>query len=311
MLSIQTGKGIISDSKNVPPLTTDDTKDLSVVLADDAGAYDMLIMYDLDAPYPHARSKSPYLHLLVTNITGGDIRAGSVNAAFLPPNPPSDSSPHRYVISLYRMRVPATPFTMIQRENFNVEKFVQDNATKLLGEIIFTVGPAVPAAQMIAASAITPSLYSNPASSFISPITPYAAAPPASRPDSPESPRRHYHRGSGHADWFRADSKLTEGEKDYCSCVLKVASKQGGKCNLEKAWFEERDGRTCYNPYAVCAAVTHSGTGRRGCGEHYNFANIPEAELEAFANLHGISIPSHAKEATLRAIEQWKAAGGK
>lgn len=101
---------------------------------------------------------------------------------------------------------------------------------------------------------------------------------------------------SGHEGWFRDDGKLTDKEKSFCACVMKVAAKQSG----------------AYNPYAICAKSV--GTTSRHCGENTNFENIPEAELIAYAKLHHLSVPTDhrsGKENALRAIREWKAREGK
>lgn len=72
-------------------------------------------------------------------------------------------------------------------------------------------------------------------------------------------------------------TKLTEREQAYCQCVVHGAAKQPGGCNLENAWFEMRDGRECYNPYAVCASSVGAST--RKCYENYNYNGMRDDEL--------------------------------
>lgn len=89
---------------------------------------------------------------------------------------------------------------------------------------------------------------------------------------------------------LRGDTSLNEREQAFCSCVVDVAAKQPGNCNLEKAWFEQRDGRECYNPYAICAKST--GTSTRGCLKEYNYDNMTDNELQSLAYLHNITVAS-------------------
>lgn len=104
---------------------------------------------------------------------------------------------------------------------------------------------------------------------------------------------------------FREDTILTPHEQKYCSCVLDVAAKQPGACNLEKAWFEHRDEAMCYNPYAVCAKSV--GTSTRHCGEEYNYENLSDNKLIAFINLNGMPTPSsYDRENLLNLIYEWK-----
>lgn len=107
------------------------------------------------------------------------------------------------------------------------------------------------------------------------------------------------------------DNKLSEREEKFCSCVVKVAAKQLGACNTEKAWFEERDGKRCYNPYAVCASSV--GTTSRECGQHYDFDKFSDDYLIAYAQLHkDLVIPDpYSRSAMLETIRQWKISKGK
>jgi len=86
------------------------------------------------------------------------------------------------------------------------------------------------------------------------------------------------------------NTSLSDTEQKFCSCVVKVAAAQPGACNLEKAWFEQRDSKTCANPYAVCA---HSvGTSTRKCNESYNYSQFTDQQLIALANLNNVTISS-------------------
>jgi hypothetical protein len=89
---------------------------------------------------------------------------------------------------------------------------------------------------------------------------------------------------------IRSDTALSESEQKFCACVVQVAAKQPGQCNLEKAWFEERDGATCYNPYAVCAKST--GASSRLCGSNYDYSAMTQSQLVALAQMNMIRVPT-------------------
>lgn len=108
-----------------------------------------------------------------------------------------------------------------------------------------------------------------------------------------------------HNDYFLPDSTLNDQEKKYCRCVLNVASQQPGACNLEKAWFERREGSVCYNPYAVCASSV--GTSSRECGDNYNFQGLPLDHVKAYAGLHGIQYTEYtSRDVLINDILKWK-----
>lgn len=88
---------------------------------------------------------------------------------------------------------------------------------------------------------------------------------------------------------IRKDADLTEQEKKNCSCRLDLAAQQPNACFTDKAWFKERDGKQCYNPYAVCGKST--GTNSKKCDLAYDFANMSDLYLVGYAKLQGIPIP--------------------
>nr|QBK90683.1 MAG: HeH/LEM domain protein [Pithovirus LCPAC104] len=92
---------------------------------------------------------------------------------------------------------------------------------------------------------------------------------------------------------------ITEKQAKYCSCVLKVASKQSEVCNIQKK------GKGCYNPYAIC--VSSVGETYRDCGEHYNFKELSYKELVAYATLSKIDISNSDDRANIiNKIYEWK-----
>lgn len=79
-------------------------------------------------------------------------------------------------------------------------------------------------------------------------------------------------------------SNLPPNQKKWCRCILHVAAKQPDTC-----FTGNRTGKGCYNVYAVCSKSV--GTSSRKCGEHFQFENIPDKELIAYAKLKKIDIP--------------------
>lgn len=106
-------------------------------------------------------------------------------------------------------------------------------------------------------------------------------------------------------EYFKNKRNLSEREQKFCKCVLHVSAKQPNSCNYDKAWYNKRNGKTCYNPYAVCAKST--GTTSRKCSENYNFENIPDNELKAYGGLKHIPIPKkYNRIEMLKNIKTWK-----
>lgn len=87
---------------------------------------------------------------------------------------------------------------------------------------------------------------------------------------------------------LRTKSGLSEKQEKYCDCVAKVTAKNPDWCNVEQAWGETRNGRTCYSPYKVCAKTV--GTTTRECSYNYNYDAMSDTQLLSFADLHKINI---------------------
>lgn len=101
-----------------------------------------LVIYDPDAPYPENPIASPYLHYLEINI-GSQEKRSNVLASYLPPNPPPDSKPHRYLILLYRQNKIISldkNYFPEERSNFPLEAFIRENKLKLVVGTLFRSG---------------------------------------------------------------------------------------------------------------------------------------------------------------------------
>ena len=208
-----------------------------------------VLMVDLDYPYPSPGNNiSPYLHLLISNIKGSDIVSGNSFIEYLPPNPPKDSKPHTYFIGLYLQSNRLRNRQYKNRKNFDIDKFITTNNLFLLESNYFQSGYYVPTAVSSKLSFNTNSFNTNKNDMFIS------------------------------------NSELPENKKKFCRCVLKVANKQRGLCNTDRAWFETRNGQQCYNPYSICAKSV--GTTSRECGKNYNFSTFSDEYLITYSELH-------------------------
>jgi len=204
-----------------------------------------LIMYDIDAPYPSQPSSSPYIHLLVTNILGNDISNGQQLFTFLPPSPPADSPPHRYIIGLFSQRSLVPAMILSNRAQFPLDQLAAQYGLHIMESNTI--------------------VYDGANQNF------YVQLEEPRVTFNPEHPL------------IRGDTTLNEQEQKFCECIPKVAEKQPAQCNLEKAWFEHRDLRMCYNPFSICSKST--GTSSRRCYENYNYSEFSDEQLTALANL--------------------------
>ena len=251
-----------------------------------------LIVYDMDAPYPEPNNRnSPLIHYMVANIPGTQITQGTTIFPFIAPDPPKDSLQHRFVVNVYsQTQQISTQNITSNRNNFPLQQFVEQNQLKLYDSGTFSVGSIVPTP--ITARSMPTTAPSIPVTAPSIPVT--APSIPVTAPSIPVT-----------AQFFKSDSTLSDREEKYCRCVLKVGDKQKGACNTERAWFETREGHTCYNPYAVCAKSTR--TSSRSCGENYSFETLSDDHLVTYAQLSKIDIPSpYNRSQLLSNIQRWK-----
>src|SRR5206468_1850959 len=85
-----------------------------------------IILYDLDAPYPEDPTNAPFLHWIVSNIRGNDVNTGRVIFPYFPPQPPSNSKPHRYILQVFRQEYPLEfAYQDYPRQNFPLYEFIE------------------------------------------------------------------------------------------------------------------------------------------------------------------------------------------
>ena len=246
-----------------------------------------VILYDMDAPYPAPNNnKSPYLNLLITNVKGMDLSGGTSLIPYKAPYPPPNSLPHTYNTDIYYQPQYIQPVQHTVRENFNLMEFTKRHnlspvtrSSFKVGQLISTTGTLVPSSIGLTSSGSE--------------------------------------RKAETTNFFLPGSDLPEKKRKWCRCVLKVSNKQRGACNIERAWFESRDGTKCYSPYRVCSASV--GTSSRECGEHYDFPSFSDDHLITYAQLHQkdkdgiiIDIPNpYNRDQMLANIKRWKELKGK
>lgn len=128
---------------------------------------------------------------------------------------------------------------------------------------------------------------------------------------SPKSPKSAKSPKSPKGDeYFNSKSvdSISDTQKRYCRCVLHVAAKNKKECNISKG-ISDKKSRTsdCVNPYAICRKNIKPET--KYCAEYYDYSNIPDRELVAFAELHwdNIEIPEpYNRRKMLNNIKKWK-----
>lgn len=90
------------------------------------------IMVDPDAPYPSNPTGKYFIHLLVVN-------SNDVKVEYYPPNPPTDSPPHRYQVFLYTQSKYISTNITNPGSNFDLDYFVKSNELELVDNFEFRV----------------------------------------------------------------------------------------------------------------------------------------------------------------------------
>ena len=104
--------------------------------------------------------------------------------------------------------------------------------------------------------------------------------------------------------YFKLGHTLTPGEEKFCRCTLHVMAKQPEKCLQEHSFGTAG----CANPYAICAASTRTSVGRSNkCTINYEYEGIPDTELQAYAQLEGVSVPHpYDRTAMITNLNTWR-----
>jgi len=132
----------ISFKNFMTPNEAEDPPIISITSVDNAyyNAYYTLLMIDLDAPSKISRVYSPWLHWLVINIPGKDLKIGKINkgitiAEYSGPTPPKGSGNHEYKILLFKQDVlinPKIKNNIKFRNNFSIDSVIQSNILHLV-----------------------------------------------------------------------------------------------------------------------------------------------------------------------------------
>jgi cobalamin biosynthesis protein CobT len=243
-----------------------------------------------------------YLHLLVVNIPGTNIKSGDTIMDYQPPNPPSGT--HEYTVSIYRQDKRLKFRRKVTRSRPNLDF---TNSFGLIGQASFYVRSLDESHSDEDHSDEDDSDGQNLDESHYD----------ESHSDESHSDESHSdesHSDEDHSDgkkssrsrsprkkqtdqdkknYFKKGSDLNGDEEKFCRCILHVEEKGGA-----------------YNPYAVCAKSV--GTTSRKCGENYNYRSIPLDELRAYLKSKGIRVSKNAtRSEMLEKIKKWKAKEGK
>lgn len=98
-----------------------------------------IALVDPDAPTRMPISTGQFLHFMVNNVPGKDIKAGNIMADYVGAGPPMGTGLHRYIFVLFeqpgRVKVAKRlgPSALMARRMFSMSKYAADNN---LGEII-------------------------------------------------------------------------------------------------------------------------------------------------------------------------------
>ncbi len=246
------------------------------------------------------RGTARVLHYAIINIPGPDLTRGNTLAGYLPLTSNSD----RYNIYLYRQSYPIIIKTIPNRSAFNLDQMVAENAL-ILDEMIYFL-------TRLPLNSVIPALGKNGLLSPL-PVSPTKYfKPQPSQELKPLKPKTILHVYPGtvkgtaiKSGYFKDSNALSEGNQKYCRCVLHLMGKQNKGCLENKAWFKDVDGKRCYNPYSVCAKSTRHSN--RQCGKNYDWSGIPDNELEGYANINHVSVPSpYDRTQMINNILAWK-----
>ena len=129
---------------------------------------------------------------------------------------------------------------------------------------------------------------------------------------SPRAARKSYYDYQGQRyeaapNYFLPNVNLTPDQEKYCRCELHVMARQPPACLQDQAWFQQREGKTCYNPYAGCAKSTGTSMGSGGCGKFFDFQAIPDPELIAYAHAHNLPVPvPYDRQHMIFTLQNWQ-----
>jgi len=271
---------------------TDATHEPRVQWTIQPGQFYTLALIDIDAPYPDHPTSAPFIHWLQMNMSSQNPR-GDFIVPYMPPQPPADSPAHQYDFVLFQQpqyfdRTKYGLHAPTHRANFDTTGFQQqyglqwiDTAAMFSGFIRQALHDG------------TPNNNDPDGSSIMSSESSFETK----APNRIISTQKQQQIPGGKLEYMLPGAPITDADARTCRCTLHVGARQPEWCLEEHAYFEKRKNQTtgriesCYNPYAVCVSSTkHAYPGV--CTEYFDFDEIPDDELRAYAHLHaGIKVP--------------------
>lgn len=92
-----------------------------------------ITMTDPDAPSAKSPTNADWLHWMIVNIPGNNIKKGTTILPYTPPAPPRGSGVHRYTTRVWKQPGPAN-FPAPDRSNFATMFFADEQGWKLVQE---------------------------------------------------------------------------------------------------------------------------------------------------------------------------------
>src|SRR3990167_1265801 len=241
-----------------------------------------------------------YLYYLLTNIPGNKLRQGKIVNDLILPKPTSGI--HLYTIFVYLQpnRISVNEQTRLP---FDLNSLVRSRNLKEVDSFNFRVSADVTSQEPQGGSRI-----SRRNASMSIHNSSRAPQERSRTTRSTSSSKRVPSRHTGHSDYFVDGAPLNDKQKSYCACNLHVLSQQSSECLKEQSWGEKLGGTTCASPYKVCASSVGTTMGQASCSKWFDWDNIPEDEIRAYAELNNIPIPDpYNYNSMISNIKAWKA----
>lgn len=280
------------------------------------GQFYTLAFIDIDAPYPDHPTSAPFLHWLQMNVSTKNPR-GDVIVPYMPPQPPADSPPHQYDFVLFqqpqyldRKQYGLQPPS--QRGNFDVTQFQKQYGLQWIDTAAMVSGFIQHPQKKQSSHNNRNNVVVENDPDGLSVVAPPKATSTTRVRATKQQQQRQQKIPGGKLAYMLPGAPITDADARTCRCTLHVGAKQPEWCLEEHAYFQKRKnpstGRieSCYNPYAVCVSSTqHAYPGV--CTEYFNFDEIPDDELRAYAHLHaGIKVPKPwTREAQMQEIRKY------
>lgn len=99
-----------------------------------------LFMLDPDAPSKQSPRARNWLHWLVVNVPGNDLKSGTLIVDYNPPTPPEDSGRHRYIFVVLQQQGRIEKHNIAGRAKFKIKEYAKDHqlSPAIVGFTYFT-----------------------------------------------------------------------------------------------------------------------------------------------------------------------------